>query len=73
MSEHSENARRSFGRHTSASKQAEADQIASTKTLAQAGMTTDEHGANSELKKKARQSTDRGFGKYLPQSPGGSR
>ena len=63
----SENERRSFGRHLTAAKQAEARQIATTNTLAQAGMTTDEHGANSELKKKARKPNDRGFGKYLPE------
>lgn len=65
--------RRSFGRHTTAAMQAEADQIASTNTLAQAGMTTDEHGDNSALKRESRKSVDRGFGQYLPEQPEGSR
>lgn len=69
MSEHSENARRSFGRHTTAARQVEADQM---KAPAKIDL-TDPNGANSELKKKARQSTtDRGFGRYLPEEPGGA-
>lgn len=72
MSEHTENTRRSFGRHTSATKQAEAEQVGSTETLAQAGMTTDEHSDNSGVKRETRKSADRGFGQYASTRPNGT-